>query len=364
MGIATRWSSASARSGGSLLRHKSSKYRQVSLDGLVMSTNSCSGVANGNTCNTKGAMAVAVRAVVIRTAAGASASTSSRSRGSGYAESSPAEVMLNFVSARDGRGELARLVQAIVQQFPSVVSIVNSVSDASRPAGERAVAAEHLLHGRPYLLESVCGLDFEVSANSFFQTNTRQAELLYQLVAEAAELQPSDVVLDLYCGTGTIALSLARRCREVYGVEVVETAVADAKRNAARNGIDNARFLLGDLEQPGAAELLWGQVPQPDVVVVDPARPGLSPAVIAFLRQCGARRLVYVSCNPATQARDVALLCAQPAGAAEAVAGGGSAGDVAEAQYRLAWVQPCDMFPQTMHVEAVAVLDRVGSHLG
>lgn len=158
-----------------------------------------------------------------------------------------------------------------------------------------------------------------------------------------AELRPDDVVLDLYCGTGTIGLALAGMCRQVYGVEVVEPAVQDARRNAARNSITNAEFLQGDLDC--ISSTLRRQLPPPDVVVVDPARPGLSADVIDYLRVTEARRVVYVSCNPATQARDIAQLCCQVKPAAGT-------------PYRLAYVQPVDMFPHTMHVESMAVLDR------
>lgn len=178
------------------------------------------------------------------------------------------------------------------------------------------------------------------------------------------ELRPSDVLLDMYCGTGSIGLALAARCAALHGVEVVAPAVRDARRNAERNGIANATFWLADLEASAGEALLAGaQLPAPDVVVVDPARPGLSPAVVSFLRRCGTRRVVYVSCNPATQARDIALLCAPAeAEAAARAAGAGpsrAGADAAGAAYRLVSVQPVDMFPHTMHVESVAVLDRV-----
>lgn len=154
-------------------------------------------------------------------------------------------------------------------------------------------------------------------------------------------LQPSDVLLDLFCGTGTIGLCLAARCQQVVGVELAPSAVADARRNAARNAITNARFIQGDLAELQLADL----IPAADVVVVDPARGGLPPAVVDFLLRhnpSGLRRVVYVSCNPATQARDLQLLC------------GGATGR----QYQLASLQCVDMYPHTAHVETVAVLDR------
>ena len=194
-------------------------------------------------------------------------------------------------------------------------------------------------------------------------------------VPPAADLRPSDVLLDLYCGTGSIGLALAASCRSVHGVEISAAAVRDAERNAARNGITNAAFLQGDL---GRLQL-EGRLPAPDVVVVDPARPGLAPAVVAYLRACGARRVVYVSCNASTQARDIRLLCGDASrdasgdgsssseGGAEAGSedsssgsGSGSSSPAAGGQrYRLASVQACDLYPYTWHVETVAVLDAL-----
>ncbi|PRW45128.1 tRNA (uracil-5-)-methyltransferase-like protein A [Chlorella sorokiniana] len=325
--------------------------------------------------------------VVIRRAAG-SARSSSGSSSSSSDRASTEEYLVSLVTAADGRRALAPLAAALMSldlaaalqpvaagpvgsstptpPLPRLVGVVNSVSQRGRPAGERRLAAEHVLAGRGHLVERLAGLELEVSANSFFQTNTPQAEVLYRLVAEAAELRPADVMLDLYCGTGSIGLSLAAACAQVYGVEINLAAVRDAERNAQRNGICNASFLQGDLHKLQ----LEGCMPQPDVVVVDPARPGLSPAVIRYLRSCGCRRLVYVSCNASTQARDIKLLCA--AGEGEEVAasggkagnsGGSSSGRSSSGQaggpFRLVSMQAVDLYPMTWHVETVAVLDAV-----
>ncbi|KAK9829838.1 hypothetical protein WJX72_008174 [[Myrmecia] bisecta] len=171
------------------------------------------------------------------------------------------------------------------------------------------------------------------------KTNTRQAEVLYNLVADAAGLRAdcSDTVLDLYCGTGTIGLTLAGRCRRVVGVEVSAAAVADARRNAERNGIQNACFLQGDVGDVATGRV---QLPsQPDVIITDPARAGMEPEVVAYLQSSGARTIVYVSCNPATQARDLAALSGQ-----------------LDSRYAVHSIQPVDMFPHTAHVECIAVL--------
>jgi 23S rRNA (uracil1939-C5)-methyltransferase len=190
--------------------------------------------------------------------------------------------------------------------------------------------------GEPRLRERVGGIEVEVSANAFLQTNTEMADRLYATVAEYAGLTGSERVFDLFCGVGTIGLVLARRAGEVWGIESVPEAVADARRNAERNRIDNARFRAADARL-GLRPLL-AEVGSPDVVVVDPPRAGLSKKVVRRLTECAAARIVYVSCNPTTLAANAAQL--------------------AEAGYRLRRVRPVDMFPQTPHIECVALLER------
>jgi 23S rRNA (uracil1939-C5)-methyltransferase len=192
------------------------------------------------------------------------------------------------------------------------------------------------LAGRDHINESLGGLTFQVSANSFFQTNTEQAEQLFALVEVACELGGGETVVDLYSGTGTISLLLARRCRRVYGIEVATTAVEDAVRNARANGIDNCTFLSGEVRHH-LPELIRKGV-KAEVVVADPPRAGFHPKALRALVALAPARIVYVSCNPATLARDLVGLT-----------GGG---------YRLEWVQPVDMFPHTPHIEAVARLTR------
>jgi len=223
----------------------------------------------------------------------------------------------------------------------AVVGVVASVA-AGAHASARAAGRGTLLAGTGALLrETLGGVTLDVSPRSFFQVNPAQAQELCRLVAEGADLAPHETAMDLYCGTGALGLTLARRCARVVGFEVEPSAVADARRNAAANGIANAEFVCGDLESLAAD--LGARYPRPDVVVVDPARAGLSGGVRAFLRGCGARRVVYVSCDAGTQARDIRDLCGDGAG-----------------PYRLARVTPVDMFPQSTHVESVAVLERRG----
>jgi 23S rRNA (uracil1939-C5)-methyltransferase len=192
------------------------------------------------------------------------------------------------------------------------------------------------IKGSEMLEEDLAGLRFQISPDAFFQTNTEMAERLYGVAAELAGLSGRERVLDLYSGIGTIALVLALDAGEVAGVEIVERAVADAIENARRNGIDNARFFAGDVRT--AMRPLLEEVGQPDVVVVDPPRAGLSQKVVRRVLEAQAPRIVYVSCNPTTLAPN--------------------ARQMVDAGYELKTVRPVDMFPQTPHIECVALLEK------
>jgi 23S rRNA (uracil1939-C5)-methyltransferase len=203
--------------------------------------------------------------------------------------------------------------------------------------GESSAGGETvLLTGTPQLRERVRGLDFLISPDAFFQTNTEMADRLYEVAAEFAQLRGHERVFDLYCGIGTIGLSLAARAREVVGVEIVEAAVADAIENARINDVLNARFYAGDIRL--AMRELVEQAGRPDVAVVDPPRAGLSQKVVRRILEAQPSRIVYVSCNPTTLAPNAAQMV--------------------EAGYRLVRVRPVDMFPQTPHIESVALLER------
>jgi 23S rRNA (uracil1939-C5)-methyltransferase len=190
--------------------------------------------------------------------------------------------------------------------------------------------------GREHLIEELCGLRFRISHSAFFQTNTEMAERLYAIATEMAALDGRERLYDLFCGIGTLGLAMAGRAGEVWGIELVPEAVADAEENARINGIGNARLRVGDARK--AILPLLEEAGRPDVVVVDPPRAGLSKKVVRRLIECEAKRIVYVSCNPTTLAPNAAQLT--------------------EAGYRLRRVRPVDMFPQTPHIECVALLER------
>ena len=228
-------------------------------------------------------------------------------------------------------GELSGALRAAVPKLAGLVLNVN-LRDTNVILGD----AYRTLWGRDWLEEELCGLTFRLSVPSFFQINRDQTERLYQLALEFAGLTGEETVLDLYCGIGTISLCLARRAGHVIGAEVVPQAVEDARANALRNGVTNAEFFCGDAGEVAAR--LAGQGVRPQVICVDPPRKGLAPEVPAVLSSMAPDRIVYVSCDPATLARDVKRL--------------------EELGYRAVQAQPVDLFPRTAHVETVVLLSQ------
>ena len=194
-----------------------------------------------------------------------------------------------------------------------------------------------LLWGRPTIIDSLGRLNFHISPRSFFQVNTRQAERLYEQALSYADLHGTETVIDAYCGTGTITLFLAQKARKVYGIEIVQPAILDARKNARDNHVKNAEFIVGDATTVMPA--LYKQGIRPDVVVVDPPRAGCTETVLRTFANMKPQRIVYVSCNPATLARDLAIL--------------------KDLGYAAQEVQPVDLFPQTSHVETITLLLRM-----
>ena len=244
------------------------------------------------------------------------------------------QAMVNVVASAPDVATLMPVAEALRARVPQTASVLLNVN--AKKASVAVGSEEHLLLGRDQITETLSGVDFAVSANSFFQTNTVQAERLFALVAEACALDGSETLMDLYSGTGAISLLLARRARHVYGIELADAAVADAIRNARANGIDNCTFLAGEVRH--VLPTLMRDGVRASVVVADPPRAGFHPKALHALATLAPARIVYVSCNPSTLARDV--------------------GELVRQGYRLEWVQPVDMFPQTPHIEAVARLSR------
>jgi 23S rRNA (uracil1939-C5)-methyltransferase len=238
--------------------------------------------------------------------------------------------MVNIVTSKEDQRTVQALADQLVKTYPEIVSVVNNIT--SRRAGVAMGEYEILLSGQPSIRDKIGKFEFEISANSFFQTNTQGAQRLYDTIKEYADLSGEETVVDLYCGTGAIAIFLSGAAKTVIGIEIAESAVNDSMNNCRINGISNCRFVLGDIKDKLAEFTVT-----PDVMIIDPPRAGMHKDVVCKILELAPPRIVYVSCNPATMARDFGML---------------------KESYRVLEVQPVDMFPHTYHIESVARLDK------
>ncbi len=245
------------------------------------------------------------------------------------------QFMINIVTSYENPDLLDPLVEKLMEKFPQVTSVINTIN--TKKADTAYGDYELLYHGSPTIQEELDGITFEISSTSFFQTNTSQAKRLYGAVKSAAKLTGKEIIYDLYCGTGTIALSLSTYAEEVHGFELIDTAVEDAMLNAVSNGIDNCYFYRSNLDTFFKHSRFRQKLPDPDVIIIDPPRDGMHRNMAKFVPKWLARRIVYVSCNPTTQARDIGILI--------------------QSGYSLRDVTMVDMFPHTPHIETVAVLE-------
>ena len=246
------------------------------------------------------------------------------------------QLMVNVVTAYDDINKLSPLTDTLLNKFPEITSLVNNVN--TRKADVAFGEFETLLFGKPYIEEKLGNLTFEISANSFFQTNTLQGEALYNEVLKAADLKGDEIVFDLYCGAGSIALYLAKKAKEVFGFEVIRSSLENATKNAKNNKIKNAVFLKANLDTFFKSGQLPRRIPKPDIVIVDPPRAGMHPDMTNYLHKFKAKKIVYVSCNPTTQARDASVLY--------------------EKGYHIKSAVMVDMFPHTPHIETVVLFSK------
>lgn len=247
---------------------------------------------------------------------------------------STGEVMLIVVFARPEQEKIDDLMDAIAAEFPEITSLLYVVNQKVNDT----IADQEVItyRGRDYINEEMEGLQFRIGPKSFYQTNSLQAYELYKVARRMACLKPDDLVYDLYTGTGTIANFVARQVKKVVGIEYVPEAIADAKLNSEVNGIDNTIFFAGDMKDV-LTDGFIAEHGRPDVMIIDPPRAGMHEDVVNVILNARPERIVYVSCNPATQARDLALM---------------------DEFYRVEEVQPVDMFPHTHHVENVVRMTR------
>jgi 23S rRNA (uracil1939-C5)-methyltransferase len=238
------------------------------------------------------------------------------------------EWMVNVVSSEENQSIMSSLAEKLIEHFKGIRTVVNQISTkkAAIAVGEKEI----VVAGDGCLGDRIGPYSFQISAGSFFQTNSIGAENLYQKVMEYSELEGSETVLDLYSGTGTISIFLSGCARQVIGMEIVRSAIKDAEINCQINRVSNCRFILGDIKKNLKEVSI-----KPDVLIIDPPRAGIHKDVLRIVMDMAVKRVVYVSCNPATMARDIGHMASH---------------------YEIQEIQPVDMFPQTYHTEAVAKL--------
>ena len=245
------------------------------------------------------------------------------------------DLMINLVTSYEDLDSLIPLVSKLTNRFPSITSVVNNINTrkADVAFGEREI----LLHGEPNLNEKLKNLTFQISSNSFFQTNSFMAEKLYEVILDGANLKGEEIAYDLYCGTGSISLFLAQKAKFVYGFDIIVSSIENAEQNAIINNIENVEFNVANLDKYFNNNKS-SRYPKPNVVIVDPPRSGMHKKMTQYLPKLNAETIVYVSCNPSTQARDTKIL--QLNG------------------YDLVKLTVVDMFPHTPHIETVGIFKK------
>ncbi|MES2372009.1 MAG: 23S rRNA (uracil(1939)-C(5))-methyltransferase RlmD [Bacteroidota bacterium] len=242
------------------------------------------------------------------------------------------ELMINIVLGYEDEENRKKLLDGLLQQFPQITTLLYTIN--TKKNDSLFDLDPQVYSGKGYIIEKLEDYSFMISPKSFFQTNTKQAEKLYQVTRDYAELDGSQTVYDLYCGTGSIGIFVSKQAKKIVGVEMIGDAIIDAKKNAELNGIQHASFFTGDVIDI-CNDAFFAEHGRPDVVITDPPRAGMHEKLVKKLLDIAAPTVVYVSCNPATQARDLALL---------------------DEKYKVEKIQPVDMFPHTLHIENVVQL--------
>lgn len=242
------------------------------------------------------------------------------------------DLMVNIVTYQDDEEIVGNLAEALLEQFSEITTIINNVNDTRSPTAVGRY--EKVLYGPGYITDHIGPFHFNIDANAFFQTNTGQAEQLYGVAKKFADIQPGEIIYDLYCGVGTLSIFLSDKAKQVVGIELEEVAIKNAKKNAAENEVQNVAFVEGEMKDV-FTEKITDQYGEPDCLITDPPRSGMHPDVVKRLKELKVPKLVYVSCNSSTMARDLKEL---------------------SEVYNILEVQPVDMFPQTYHIETVANL--------
>lgn len=248
---------------------------------------------------------------------------------------STGELMVNVVMAYDAGEQRIQLLELLMKQFPQITTLLYTINSKNNDSLQDQTPITFF--GKGFIIEKLEDLQFKISPKSFFQTNTKQAEQLYNITRNFAELNGTQLVYDLYCGTGSIGLFVSKLAKKLIGVEVVADAIEDAKENAALNNVQHASFFAGDVIDI-CDDDFFATHGKPDVIITDPPRAGMHEKLVKKLLEIAAPTVVYVSCNPATQARDLGLL---------------------SEKYSVTKIQPVDMFPHTLHIENVVQLKLI-----
>lgn len=246
------------------------------------------------------------------------------------------DLMVNLVTSEENDELMHEYRDVLLKDIPEITTIVNNIS--KKKAAIAVGDYEKVIHGSGFIYDIIGAYKFRVSANSFFQTNTLQAENLYQTALDFAELTGNEIVYDLYSGAGTIAIYVSDKAKRIFGFESVESAIDDAKINAELNNISNVKFFNADLYKSFLPIVEKNQLPNPAVIIIDPPRSGMHENTVNDVITLSPQKIVYVSCNPTTQVRDIKLMV--------------------NAGYKLERIRPVDMFPHTYHIENVALLSR------
>lgn len=246
------------------------------------------------------------------------------------------DLMVNLVTSEENDDLVIEYCDELRKKIPQVTTVINNIN--KKFAAVAVGDYEKVIYGSGFIYDEIGKHKFRISANSFFQTNTLQAEKLYQTALDFAELKGNEIVYDLYSGAGTITIFISDKAKKVYAFEAVESAMADAKVNADLNNILNVKFFAADLYKSFLPIVDKYNIPKPDVMIIDPPRSGMHSTTVDDVIKLSPNKIVYVSCNPATQVRDIKLMV--------------------EAGYKLIKIKPVDMFPHTFHIENIALLKK------
>jgi len=246
------------------------------------------------------------------------------------------DIMINFVTSYEETSILQPIVKSLIKYFNNIKSIVNNIN--SKKGNTSYGEYEILLYGNPVIIEKINKYEFEISSNSFFQTNTNQAENLYSIAKKMGDFNCDDILFDLYCGTGSTSIFMSDSLKKVYGFEIVESAIDDAYRNSKRNKTENCIFFSVNLDKNFTKIIKSENLPNPNILLLDPPRAGIHPKLLKDLIQLQTNKIIYISCNPTTQARDLSQFL--------------------ESGYNLKKLAMIDMFPHTPHIETVVLITK------